>query len=68
MSLGLSNLKYIQDLATKHSIDITNKSMEKLISEIYKKIKTVDVKTPAEDVINVEIYSNQIKALNVSYR
>lgn len=42
-NLGLRDLKYIQDLATKHSIDITNKSRNKLIEETEKKIKNIDV-------------------------
>ena len=43
--LGLENLKYIQDLATNHSIDVTNK----LATEIYKKIKNGDTKKPTEE-------------------
>ena len=54
-SLGWRNLKYIQDLITKHPIDITNKSRKQLIAEIYKKTKDVDIKKPTEDIVNIEV-------------
>lgn len=40
--LDLKSMKHIQDLATKNSIDITNKSRNKLINDIYKKTKNMD--------------------------
>ena len=46
----MRDLKYIQDLATKHSIDITNKSKIKLIGDIQKNI--VVKKTPEEKKIS----------------
>ena len=48
-NLGLRDLKCTQHLATKHSIDITNKPRNNLIEEIQKKTNNIDdKKTPHE--------------------
>lgn len=57
MNLGFEDFKYIQDLATKNSINITNKSRKKLMSEIYscKQNETKNNNIPSELSIYVEV-------------
>lgn len=48
-------LRYVQDLATKHCINITKTYRNKLIHEISRKTKNVDIKNSTEDIVNVEV-------------
>ena len=55
---------YIQDLATKHSTDITKKSWCKLIDYTWTEIKTVYNKKPTETIVNVQVKRFKKKYVN----